>query len=72
MKKIIGVWLLIVIVTVVLVTMLSIPLTAVLWLIIGLAGFMALFFATGGMSMLERRGTPKVETEDKDENRKTS
>lgn len=66
MMKIILLWLLMVIATLVFVVIYSIPLTAVIWLIVGSAGFMALFLATGGISMFRRKDTPKVEIEEKD------
>jgi len=66
MMKIILVWLLMVIAVVVFVVILSIPITAVLWLLVGSAGIMALFLATGGISMSKRKEKPKVVIEKKD------
>jgi hypothetical protein len=66
MMKIILVWLLMVIAVAVFVVILSIPITAVLWLLVGSAGIMALFLATGGISMSKRKETPKVVIEKKD------
>jgi len=66
MLGIISVWLLMVIVAVVFVVIYSIPLTAVIWLIVGSAGVTALFLATGGISMFNRKKNPKVDIEEKD------
>ena len=66
MLKIILVWLLMAIAAVVFVVIYSIPLIAVLWLLFGSAGIMALFLATGGISMFRSNEMPKVEIEEKD------